>query len=292
MKEVYEISDTTLNFFFPDNISVFGKIVPNDIPRKGETLCKTATYWFNRVEEKLGIDTHFIGMVEDNILSVQKIKGIIDKKKVDDNTTNYLIPLEFISRYFVAGSLYDRIARGDIDYNMLGFDVKPSLGEPLPKPFFEVHSKLEENEKILNKKQALKHSGLNDEEFQQLKKKVLSIDELIKNDVEKNGLIYVDGRKEFAIDKDRDIILVDTFGTADEDRFWEKDEYEKGNMVQKTKESVRKYYKDIGYQEKFMEARKNNDEEPSIPPLTDDLVEEISEAYVDMMKRLTDGKYT
>ena len=63
VKEVFEVGKDRLSFFFTDNISLFDKIVPNDIPRKGETLCKTSKYWFDRVEEELGIKTHFIEMV-------------------------------------------------------------------------------------------------------------------------------------------------------------------------------------------------------------------------------------
>jgi len=292
IKEVYEVSDTKLNFFFPDNVAVFDKIILNDIPRKGETLCKTSAYWFERVEEELGLRTHFIEMVEDHTISVKKIDRISDHKNIDKRTTNFVIPLEFISRYYVAGSLYERIEKGDVDYKILGFDEKPDYGDPLPDPFLEVSTKLEDYDKVLTEEEALKLSRLSEKEFQQVKKAVLSIDELIKNNIEKNGLLHVDSKKEFGMDEDRNLILVDTFGTADEDRFWEKDEYEKGNFIQKNREFVKQYYKDIGYLENIMRARENNEEEPSIPNLPEDIVQKTSELYVDMMKRLTDRKYT
>ncbi|MFO7791959.1 MAG: phosphoribosylaminoimidazolesuccinocarboxamide synthase [Candidatus Saliniplasma sp.] len=292
VKEVYEIEEDQLSFFFTDNVSVFDKIVPNDIPRKGETLCKTSTYWFEKVEEELGITTHFIEMSEKNSMVVKKIDVISDYKRIDESTTNYLIPLEFICRYFVAGSLYDRIENGKVDYNEFGFDERPEYGEHLPEPCFEVTTKLEEYDKILTKEEALEVSGLTEDEFEEIKKLTLKIDGFIENNVEKNGLLHVDGKKEFAMDEDRKIMLVDTFGTADEDKFWDMEEYKEGNFIQKSKEFVKQYYRDIGYYKAIIEAREKNEEEPSIPPLPEDMVEQTSELYIDMMEKLTNGEYT
>ena len=51
VKEVYAVDDKTLEFVFTDNISVFDKIIPSQIPRKGECLCRTATHWFGLLEK-------------------------------------------------------------------------------------------------------------------------------------------------------------------------------------------------------------------------------------------------
>lgn len=290
MKEVYEIGPDELEFHFTDNISVFDKMVPNEIPRKGETLCKTSTYWFEKSEE-LGFKTHFIDMTEEDKMKVEKTEVIEDYDKIDEKTTNYLIPLEFISRYFVAGSLYDRIQKEEIDHKELGFDDKPEYGDRLPIPHFEVTTKLEEYDRKLDKKEALSIAGLTEKEYEQIKDMVFEIDEIIKENVEKNGLLHVDGKKEFGMNDDRELMIIDTFGTADEDRFWEKEEYEKDNFVQKSKEFVRQYYREIGYHEELMKARDKNKKEPPIPPLPDDMVENTSELYLNLMSRLTDGTY-
>ncbi len=290
VKEVYQVDENKLRFFFTNNISVFDKVIPNDIPRKGETLCKTSSYWFEKSEE-LGVNTHFINMLEDQVMEVEKVDVIEDYEKIDEDTTNYLIPLEFIARYYVAGSLHDRIKEGKIDYEELGFDEKPEYGQKLPEPYFEVTTKLEDIDRNISKEEALEISGLTENEYQEIKDAVFDIDELIKDNIEENDLLHVDGKKEFAMDGNREIMLIDTFGTADEDRFWEKDEYEKGNFIQKSKEFVRQYYRETGYHEKLMKARENNEEEPPIPPLPDDIVEETSELYVNIMSRLTNEKF-
>ncbi|MBS3790037.1 MAG: phosphoribosylaminoimidazolesuccinocarboxamide synthase [Candidatus Thermoplasmatota archaeon] len=290
VKEVYEIGPDELEFHFTDNISVFDKVVPNEIPRKGETLCKTSTYWFEKTEE-LGFDTHFIEMTKDDKMKVESVEVIEDYDKIGKETTNYLIPLEFIARYFVAGSLHDRIEKGKIDYEKLGFDEKPSYGDRLPEPHFEVTTKLEDYDRKLDREEALSIAGLTEDEFGRIKKMVFEIDEVIEDNVEKNGLLHVDGKKEFAMNGDRELMVIDTFGTADEDRFWEKDEYERGNFVEKSKEFVRQYYREFGYHDELMEAREKDKKEPPIPSLPEEMIEKTSELYLDLMSRLTDGTY-
>jgi len=290
VKEVYEIGPEELEFHFTDNISVFDKVVPNEIPHKGETLCKTSAYWFKKTEE-LGFNTHFIEITEKDKMKVESVEVIEDYDEMDEETTNYLIPLEFIARYFVAGSLHDRIEKGKIDHEELGFDEKPSYGDRLPEPHFEVTTKLEEYDRKLNKEEALSIAGLTEQEFKNIKKTVFEIDKFIEGNVEKNGLLHVDGKKEFAMNENRELMVVDTFGTADEDRFWEKDEFEKGNFVQKSKEFVRQYYRESGYHEELMEAREKDKKEPPIPPLPENMVEKTSELYIKLMSRLTDGTY-
>ena len=36
VKQVYEVDDQTLEFVFTDNISVFDKVIPSQIPHKGK----------------------------------------------------------------------------------------------------------------------------------------------------------------------------------------------------------------------------------------------------------------
>lgn len=289
VKEVYDVGDDKLQFFFTDNVSVFDKVISNDIPRKGESLCKTSTYWFERIESDMDLKTHFLERIDDQHMMVEKFDVIYDK--ITPETTNFLIPLEFISRYYVAGSLMDRIDSGVMDHGELGFSEKPSYGDKLPRPFFEMTTKLEEFDRPLTREEAKKISSLSEEELLQIEEAVMKIDSMMDETVEKNGLVHVDGKKEFAMDRDRNLMLVDTFGTADEDRFWEIDEYERGRCVEKSKEFVRKYYREIGYHDELMDAREKGEDEPPIPPLPDELVEETSELYVSLMSRLTDGKY-
>jgi len=291
VKDVYEAGNHTLEFVFSDKISVFDKIIPSLIPHKGETLCRSSAFWF-QVARGCGIKTHFKEFIPPNRMRVQKV-DVLPYSKIRKNTTNYLIPLEVISRHYVAGSLWDRLREGNIRPTKLGFKANKEVkyGDKLPEPYIEFTTKLEKVDRLLTKKEAVKIAGLTDKEYKAIIKAALVIDNNIAEEVEKRDLIHVDGKKEYAFDEDRELMIVDTFGTADEDRWWDWEHYEKGQFVELSKENVRQYYRQLGYYDKLTEARRMGRPEPKIPALPESKIKEISELYIDMFETITGESY-
>ena len=291
VKDVYKVDSHTLEFVFSDKISVFDKIIPSLIPNKGETLCRSSAFWF-QVGRSFGVKTHFKELIPPNRMRVHRVQ-ILDYPSITKKTTNYLIPLEVICRHYVAGSLWDRIQEGELKPSKLGFksakDVK--YGDKLPEPFIEVTTKLEPVDRLLTKKEALKISGLTQDEYSNIIEATLMMDERVAEEVEKRDLIHVDGKKEFAFDENRELMIVDTFGTSDEDRWWDWESYSNGEFVELSKEFVRQYYRGIGYYDKLSEARKKGRPEPKIPALPADKIDEVSELHIDMFERITGESY-
>jgi len=292
VKEVYAIDDDTLEFAYTDHISVFDKIIPSMIPHKGETLCRTAKYWFNLLTKE-GINNHFISEPSKDRMDVKRVQIIRDYSKIDQNTRNYLIPLEVICRYYAAGSLLDRLKSGKVKPEDLGFEPGHEVkkGEKLPKPFVECTTKLEATDMNLTTEEAKKMAGLTDEEYDNIVATTLRIDEIIAREAGKRNLIHCDGKKEYAFDKDRKLMVIDTFGTLDEDRWWDAEEYAKGNIVELSKEFVRQYYRETGYHKALYDARDKGEAEPDIPALPQDIVDRVSKLYVDMYERITGEKF-
>ncbi|MBU6996704.1 MAG: phosphoribosylaminoimidazolesuccinocarboxamide synthase [Theionarchaea archaeon] len=282
VKKVFEVSPTELEFEFTDKISVFDKIIPSLIPRKGETLCCTSAYWFQRAHA-MGIKTHFKKMEAPNKMRVSRVR-ILESPSQSD--TNYLIPLEFIVRYYVAGSLLDRIKAGNIAPASLGLS-RVEYGIPLSDPFIEVTTKLEKVDRPLKKQEALQLAGLTSHEYDEIVETILKIDRDINDQVVRRGLIHVDGKKEIALDSERDIMVVDTYGTADEDRFWDRRSYEEGRCVELSKEVVRQYYRGTGYHKALYDARARGVPEPDIPPLPPDMVGKTSQLYQELYTKIT-----
>ena len=290
VKEAYDLGDR-LEFRFTDNISVFDKVIPSIIPYKGETLCREGVYWFSRAD-RMGIKTHFQEYIPPNGMLVDRV-DIIPTDRINPQSKRYLIPLEFICRWYVAGSLFDRVKVGAIPAKSLGFSTGHDVvyGEPLPEPFLEVSTKLEKTDRLLDKAEALLISGLTPAEFDDAREIVLKIDEDIGRSVEQRGLIHVDGKKELAFDENREIMVVDVYGTADEDRFWDKARYEEGEFVDLSKEYVRQYYRKTGYKDHLYGARASGQEEPAIPALPEEVIEQTSRIYVKLFEMITGEKF-
>ncbi len=290
VKDVYEIDEDELLFEFSNRISVFDKVIPTDVPRKGESLCRTAAHWFNRVEEEGICRTHFLEMPARERMRVERVRVIHDYDRITEETTNVLIPLEVVCRHHAAGSLMDRVEAGKIQPEELGFPEGHEVqdGERLPEPFVEFTTKLEDVDRKLTEDEAKDISGLSDEELEELKRTVLEIDALIEDEVEPRGLLHADGKKEFAWDEDRELMIVDAFGTADEDRFWDKRAFEeRGERVEMSKEFVRQHYRETGYHDELMKARRAGEPEPEIPPLPGPVIEETTRIYGELFELIT-----
>jgi phosphoribosylaminoimidazole-succinocarboxamide synthase len=289
VKKVYEVEEgSELEFLFTDNISVFDKVIPTQIPHKGATLCSTSSYWF-KCAHSMDILTHFISTSASNRMRVKKVDIIKDYSMMDNSTKNYLIPLEFICRYYVAGSMYNRIEKGQVDPTVLGFSegTKVEYGAELPEPYIEVTTKLEPVDRSLTLDEALNISGLTKEEYDNICETILRLDVKINSEIKSRGLIHVDGKKEFAFDSERNLMLIDTFGTADEDRFWDLSKFQDGEFVELSKEYVRQHYKRSSYYDALNDARESGQAEPDIPPLDEQTTGEVSKLYIDLCEKIT-----
>jgi phosphoribosylaminoimidazole-succinocarboxamide synthase len=288
VKEVWEVSPTELEFRFTNDISVFDKHIPAEIPHKGETLARTAAHWFEMCS-RLGVNHHFLGLSGPTAMRVRRVRVEPHPRTLGPHPRNYLLPLEFIVRYYVAGSMWDRMKAGKLRADELGFpagkDVK--YGDPLPEPHFEVTTKLEPVDRPLDWPEALELAVIDRAQMDQVREVILQVDAEMAREIDPRGLIHVDGKKEFAIDDAGTITLVDTFGTADEDRFWDKGAYERGRTVDFSKEFVRQHYRSTGYYDQLARARDGAESEPPIPPLPPLLVDEVSRLYTTVFQRLT-----
>jgi phosphoribosylaminoimidazole-succinocarboxamide synthase len=287
VKEVYEVSPTELEFRFTNDISVFDKHIPSEIPHKGETLNGTAAHWFGLCG-RLGIPHHFLQQSSPTAMRVKRVRVIPQPRTLGPHPKDYLVPLEVIMRYYLAGSMWDRVKSGAVKSEALGFPAGRTLeyGVPLPTPHFEVTTKLEPVDRLLTRTEALELSALEPRELDAIQETVLRIDEAMQKEIGPRGLLHVDGKKEFGVDAEGTMMVVDTFGTADEDRFWDKDAYERGRHVDFSKEFVRQHYRQSGYYDLLQQAREAHATEPPIPPLPPLLVDEVSRLYTTVYQRL------
>ena len=291
VKEVYEFGQDKLLFGFTDQISVFDKIIPTLVPKKGEALARTSAFWFEQTKAKLGLDTHYLGLQDVDKMLVKRVE-VMEPQRIRPDTKGFFIPLEVICRHYVAGSMHDRLKSGAVKPEALGLPAGkvPAYGTKLPEPYVEFTTKLEPVDRELTEEEALRISGLTGEEFDGLKQAVLRIDEMIQKQVAPRGLVHVDGKKEFGMNHRRELMVVDTFGTPDEDRWWDAKLLEEGKHVELSKEMVRQHYRETGYHQALMDARKRGvakSEEPPIPALPADVTLRVTQLYVSLYERMT-----
>ncbi len=259
-------------FTFSDRYSVFdwGEM-PDLIPRKGEAIAILGAYFFEKLES-MGIASHYLGLLEDgeikkleqlkspsNRMAVSLVRVI--KPKLVQNKYDYsmykklfgcfLLPLEVIYRNYLpeGSSVFKRLKEGTVSLEDLGLSDMPEPGTRLKEPFLDFSTKLEITDRYLSLHEAKEISGLKEEELDNLKKLVFSVNDLITKEFEKVGLINQDGKFEFGFDPQRRLIFVDVLGTLDECRFVWMD-------IPVSKEIARIYYRKTDWYKDVEEAKK------------------------------------
>ena len=294
VKQLWSTDDPdVIEFRYTDQISVFDQIIPSLIPRKGESLNRTSCYWFDLVKRRGICDTHVLNMSAPDKLVARRFDVIREPGAISQERENVFVPLEVICRHYLAGTAWRRFKRGELTPEQLGFDEENQVyeGVKLPVPFLEVSTKFEAFDRNLDRGEALEISNLRPEELDEILAIVLEIDELIQEEVGSRGLIHVDGKKEFALGPNRKVVLVDTFGTLDEDRWWDAEAYANGECIELSKEFVRTHYIETGHQAELKKARDEGTTDPPIPELPQTVIDQTAELYASMFERLTSEKF-
>ncbi len=265
VKDIYDVEDGNILFLFSDRVSAYDVKFKEEIPKKGEVLCKFADFWFN----KLDVPNHF--------LRIEGKTGIIVKKME-------MLPIECVVRGYFYGSLVNRWKKGEVQIPD-GADTK--LASKLPEPIFDPTTK-STHDVAINKKQAIEMKLVTDAEFDYLSRTSIEIYKKMVHIAEKSGFILADLKLEFGKLND-DIILGDSIG-PDEYRLWPKESYKIGEIQEAyDKQLLRDWLTANGYQKLFDDARSEG-KEPVAPPIPEDLISKMTQRYVTAYERFAGHK--
>jgi len=276
VKDIYETDNNTLIFSFSNRISAFDVILNDEIPYKGKVLCDFALYWFKILKGK----NHFRRRVDTDKIEVGKLN---------------MIPIECVVRSYLYGSLYTRYLQNSVDIpgtEEYFANNNLQLASKLPCLVFDPTTKSDQHDKPLSETQILKNRLLNETELMQLKKQSLDLFEQVNTIVSDSGFILSDIKFEFGKDPiTGEIILGDSIG-PDEFRIWNKGDYQVGHIQDSyDKQILRDWLEGIGFR-KEVEKCNNNRLEPNIPKLPKEIIEKISQRYVDAYERITRSTFS
>ena len=262
VKDVYELENDILLFKFSNRVSAYDVKFKDEIPKKGEILCKFAEYWFN----KLDVPNHFVERRSDTEIVVKKIN---------------MFPIECVVRGYFYGSLVSRWKDGKIS---LENDVKTDLAAKLPNPIFDPTTKSTHDVPV-SKEESVSQKLVTSDEYDWLSKKSIQIYETMSRIADNSGFILADLKLEFG-KLNNEIILADSIG-PDEFRLWPKDEYKIGETQQAyDKQLLRDWLTENGYQKKFDEARSSGND-PIAPSIPTNLISKMTQRYVIAYERMT-----
>jgi phosphoribosylaminoimidazole-succinocarboxamide synthase len=257
VRDVYDLGDRLL-IISTDRISAFDVVLPNGIPHKGEALNRLSAYWFNQT--KRIVQNHIIDVVDPRTVLVKKTQ---------------VIPIEFVVRGYMYGSLWEKNQKGD----STGLPKGLKKAETLPNPILTPTTKAEVGHDLeLSKAQVANKIGK--KVAKEIEEICLKIYQKAAKTAESNGIIIADTKMEFGFLK-KELVLIDELLTPDSSRFWSKDKYKVGaDQFSFDKQYVRDYLEGLKWNKR-----------PPAPKLPSDVVAETSKKYIEAYQRLTGRKF-
>ena len=206
-----------------DQASAYNGIKRAIVPGKGVMVNKISTILY-QVLERAGVATHFIKMVDDRQQLCRRVKPI---------------KLEFIARNYAAGDMTQRL--------------NIETGTKLPTPVFEICYKDDKlDDPLINESYAIALGIASSEDMDDIKDKVLHINQVLTELFAKVGIVLVDFKVEFGRDENGQLLMCDelspdscrlwdatTMDSLDRDRF----RYDLGNVGEAYEDVLRRLEK-------------------------------------------------
>lgn len=270
VRDVYTIADSYLVMVVSDRISAFDVVLPRAIPYKGQVLNLIAAKSLKATED---IVPNWLLDVPDPAVSIGRI---CEPFKV-----------EMVIRAYLSGHAWREYQAGKRE--ICGELLPDNLNENdrLPRPIITPSTKAYVgHDEDISAKEIIDQGIVSESDYQKLVDYTERLFARGSEEAAKRGLILVDTKYEFGKVHDQ-IYLIDEIHTPDSSRYFYEDTYQQLQdhgepQRQLSKEFVRKWLIENDFQGK---------EGQVIPEMTDEIVESISERYIELYEHIIGEKF-
>jgi phosphoribosylaminoimidazole-succinocarboxamide synthase len=270
VRDVYDINDDILVVVVTDRISAFDVVLPKGIPYKGQVLNQIAAKFLDETKD---------------ILPNWKIS--VPDSMVTAGIKCEPFKVEMVIRGYLSGHAWREYKSGK---RTLCGEVMPEgmiENDKFPKPIVTPTTKaVMGHDEDISKEEIISENLVSAEDYEKLEQYTLKLFQRGTEIAAKMGLILVDTKYEFGKKGDK-IYLIDEIHTPDSSRYFYLegyDERQKKAQPQKqlSKEFVREWLMDNGFQ--GLEGQK-------VPEMTDEIINSISERYIELYENITGDKF-
>ncbi len=270
VRDVYNINDELLVMIATDRISAFDVVLPKGIPFKGQVL--------NQIASK------FLDATAD---IVPNWKIATPDPMVTAGRFCTPFPVEMIIRGYLTGSSWRSYKNGS--RSICGVPIPDGMKEhqKFPEPIVTPTTKATEgHDEDISREEIIAGGLVSEEDYILLEKYTKALFQRGTEIAAKMGLILVDTKYEFG-KKDGEIYLIDEIHTPDSSRYFYLEGYEerqaKGEpQKQLSKEFVREWLMSHGFQ---------GNKGQTVPEMTDEFVDSVSERYIELYENITGEKF-
>lgn len=271
VRDVYNINNEKLVMVATDRISAFDVILPKGISFKGQVLNTIASRELDATKD---ICPNWKLATPDPMVTVGYMcKGY---------------PVEMIVRGYLCGSAWRAYKAGARE--LCGVKLPEGMREnqKFPTPIITPTTKAEigDHDENISREEILAKGLVPEKEYEIMEKYTLALFERGTEIAAKRGLILVDTKYEFGL-HNGEVTLMDEIHTPDSSRYFYSEGYEekfeKGEpQKQLSKEFVREWLLSNNFQ---------GQEGQKLPEMTDEIVENISNRYIELYENITGEKF-
>lgn len=270
VRDVYTIDHRLMAMVVTDRISAFDVVLPEAIPFKGQVLNQIGAKFLKATAD---IVPNWVIDVPDEMVTIGRI---CEPFKV-----------EMVIRGYLAGHAWREYSEGK--RSVCGVSLPEGLKEndKLPQPIITPTTKASVgHDEDISREDILAKGIVSIIDYDQLEEYTYALYKRGTEMAAERGLILVDTKYEFGKVGD-EIFLIDEIHTPDSSRYFYADGYEArqaANEPQKqlSKEFVRKWLIENGFQGK---------DGQTIPVMTPEIVDSISERYIELYEQITGDKF-
>lgn len=270
VRDVYNINDDIIVMIATDRISAFDVILPKGIPFKGQLLNQIASKFLDQTKD---ICPNWKLATPDPMVTVGlKCEGF---------------RVEMIIRSILTGSAWREYQKGCREICGVKLPDGMKENQRFPEPIITPTTKADEGHDMnISKEEIIAQGIVSKEDYEVMEDYTRKIFARGQEIAAEHGLILVDTKYEFG-KRDGKVYLIDEVHTPDSSRYFYADGYEekfeKGEpQRQLSKEFVRQW---------LIEHNFMNEPGQTMPEITDEYAESVSERYIELFENITGDKF-
>lgn len=270
VRDVYNINDDLIVMVATDRISAFDVVLPKGIPFKGQVLNQIAAQFLDATTD---ICPNWKLATPDPMVTIGlKCEGF---------------KVEMIIRSILTGSAWRDYQNGKREICGVKLPDGMRENERFPEPIITPTTKADEGHDLnISKEEIIEQGLVSAEDYAVMEEYTRKIFARGQEIAAKRGLILVDTKYEFG-KRDGQVYLIDEIHTPDSSRYFYaegyEEKFEKGEpQKQLSKEFVRQWL----INHNFM-----NEEGQTMPEITDEYAESVSERYIELYENITGSKF-
>lgn len=270
VRDVYTLENDLMVMVVSDRISAFDVVLPKGIPYKGQVLNQLASKFLSATED---------------IIDNWKIASPDPMVSVGHKCEPFKV--EMVIRGYLTGHAWRTYKSGLRELCGVALPEGMKEHQKFPEPIITPSTKADEgHDEDISREDIIAKGIVSEEDYAQMEKYTRAIFQRGTEIAAKQGLILVDTKYEFG-KKDGKIYLIDEIHTPDSSRYFYADGYEERlandePQKQLSKEFVREWLMENGFQGK---------EGQQVPEMTPEIVNSISERYIELYERVSGEKF-